>query len=32
MVKRLTFGCELQTGELQDLFADPGVLDTLVEP
>jgi hypothetical protein len=27
---RLTFGCELPTDELQDLFADPEVLDTLV--
>jgi hypothetical protein len=30
-VKQLGFGCELETDELQDLFADPAVLDTLVE-
>jgi hypothetical protein len=30
-VKRLTFGCELQTDELQELFADPVVLDALVD-
>jgi hypothetical protein len=30
-MKRLTFGCELQTDELHDLFADPVVTDTLLE-
>jgi hypothetical protein len=31
ILKQLGFGCELETGELQELFADPAVLDTLVE-
>ena len=30
-MKKLTFGCELSTEELQDLFADPEVMDALVE-
>jgi hypothetical protein len=30
-MKRLTFGCELQADELRDQFADPVVLDTVVE-
>ena len=30
-MKRLIFGCELQTDELEDLFADPAVANTLVE-
>lgn len=31
IVKQLGFGCELDTQELQDLFADPSVMDTLIE-
>jgi len=30
-MKRLTFACELETDELQELFADAAVVDTLVE-
>jgi hypothetical protein len=30
-MKRLTFACELETDELQELFADRAVVDTLVE-
>jgi hypothetical protein len=30
-LKQLGFGCELEADELQDLFEDPAVLETLVE-
>jgi hypothetical protein len=31
IVKQLVFGCELDTDELQEMFATPTVLDTLIE-